>query len=65
MTEGEGPRRPGGARDNQRDELDEAAGVSKRDAQREAVEEEEEAGGGGGAGVKDNVTDDLDEAQER
>jgi len=63
MTERE--RRPGGAEDNMRDELDEAAerGKSGRDASKEAVEEEEQTGGTGG--VKDNVEDEWDEAEER
>jgi len=65
MTEHE--RRPGsgGAEDNMRDELDEAAerGKSGRDASKEAVEEEEQTGGTGG--VKDNVEDEWDEAEER
>ena len=64
MTERE--RRPGGAEDNVRDELDEAAerGRSGRDASKEAVEEEEQTGGATG-GVKDNVEDEWDESQER
>jgi hypothetical protein len=63
MTEGE--RRSGGAEDNVRDELDEAAerGKPDKDASKEAVEEEEQTGGTGG--VKDNVEDEWDESQER
>jgi hypothetical protein len=63
MTERE--RRPGGAEDNVRDELDEAAerGRSGGGASKEAVEEEEQTGGTGG--VKDNVEDEWDEAEER
>ena len=65
MTERE--RRPGsgGAEDNMRDELDEAAerGRTGRDASKEAVEEEEQSGGTGG--VKDNVEDEWDESEER
>ena len=65
MTERE--RRPGsgGAEDNVRDELDEAAerGRPAKDATKGAVEEEEQTGGTGG--VKDNVEDEWDESQER
>ena len=63
MTEEE--RRTGGAEDNMRDELDEAAerGKPASDASTQAVEEEEQTGGTGG--VKDNVEDELDESQER
>jgi hypothetical protein len=63
MTEEE--RRTGGAEDNIRDELDEAAerGKPAKDASTQAVEEEEQTGGTGGA--KDNVEDELDESQER
>jgi hypothetical protein len=63
MTEEE--RRTGGAEDNVRDELDEAAerGKPAKDASTRAVEEEEQTGGTGG--VKDNVEDELDESQER
>ena len=63
MTEEE--RRTGGAEDNMRDELDEAAerGKPGKDASTQAVEEEEETGGTGG--VKDNVEDEYDESQER
>jgi hypothetical protein len=55
----------GGAEDNMRDELDEAAerGKPGRDASKEAVEEEEQTGATGG--VKDNVEDEWDESQER
>jgi hypothetical protein len=58
-------RRTGGAEDNMRDELDEAAerGRPARDASTQAVEEEEQTGGTGG--VKDNVEDEWDESQER
>jgi hypothetical protein len=58
-------RRPGGAEDNLRDELGEAAerGKPARDASTQAVEEEEQTGGTGG--VKDNVEDESDESQER
>ena len=64
MTE-EQRRSPGGAEDNMRDELDEAAerGKPGRDASKEAVEEEEQTGATGG--VKDNVEDEWDESQER
>ena len=60
MTEEE--RRTGGAEDNMRDELDEAAerGKPGKDASKEAVEEEESTGG-----VKDNVEDEWDESQGR
>jgi hypothetical protein len=63
MTEEE--RRTGGAEDNMRDELDEAAerGKPAKDASTQAVEEEEETGGTGG--VKDNVEDEYDESQQR
>jgi hypothetical protein len=63
MTEEE--RRTGGAEDNMRDELDEAAerGKPGKDASTQAVEEEEQTGGTGG--VKDNVEDEYDESQER
>ena len=62
MTE---ERRTGGAADNIRDELDEAAerGKPAKDASAEAVEEEEQTGGAGG--VKDNVEDEWGESQER
>jgi hypothetical protein len=55
----------GGAEDNMRDELDEAAerGKPGRDASKEAVEEEEQTGATGG--VKDNVEDEWDESQDR
>jgi hypothetical protein len=55
----------GGAEDNMRDELDEAAerGKPGRDASKEAVEEKEQTGTTGG--VKDNVEDEWDESQER
>jgi hypothetical protein len=65
MTERE--RRPGsgGAEDNVRDELDEAAERDRpaKDATKGAVEEEEQTGGTGG--VKDNVEDEWDESQEQ
>ena len=64
MTERERRAGSGGAEDNVRDELDEAAerGRSGRDASEEAVEEEQTGGTGG---VKDNVEDEWDESQER
>ena len=60
MTERERRASTGGAEDNVRDELDEAAerGKPGRDASKEAVEEEESTGG-----VKDNVEDEWDESQ--
>jgi len=63
MTEEE--RSTGGAKDNTRDEFDEAAerGKPAKDASTEAVEQEEQTGGTGG--VKDNVEDEWDESQER
>jgi hypothetical protein len=65
MTEEERRTGSGGAEDNMRDELDEAAerGKPGRDASKEAVEEEEQTGATGG--VKDNVEDEWDESQER
>ena len=62
MTEEERRTGSGGAEDNMRDELDEAAerGRTGGDASKEAVEEEEQSGG-----VKDNVEDEWDEAEER
>ena len=65
MTEEERRTGSGGAEDNMRDELDEAAerGKPGRDASKEAVEEEERTGATGG--VKDNVEDEWDESQER
>jgi hypothetical protein len=64
MTEEERRVGSGGAEDNMRDELDEAAerGEPGKDASKQAVEEEEQTGGTGG--VKDNVTDEWDESQE-
>ncbi|MGI8858718.1 MAG: hypothetical protein ACR2HO_00960 [Rubrobacteraceae bacterium] len=53
----------GGAEDNVKDELDDAA---KKDATKEAVEEEEATGGPEGnesGGTKGNVQDELDETQ--
>jgi hypothetical protein len=54
----------GGAKDNVRDELAEAAGQSRggRTARKEAAPEEERPPGSGG--VKDNVRDELAESQE-
>ena len=65
MTEREHRPGSGGAEDNMRDELDEAAerGRPGKDASREAVEEEEQSGATGG--VEDNVEDEWDESQER
>ncbi|HEY6712734.1 MAG TPA: hypothetical protein VI055_10730 [Rubrobacter sp.] len=62
MTERERRAGSGGAEDNVRDELDEAAerGRPGKDASKEAVEEEESTGG-----VKSNVEDEWDESQER
>ena len=62
MTERERRAGSGGAEDNVRDELDEAAerGRPGKDASKEAVEEEESTGG-----VKSNVQDEWDESQER
>jgi hypothetical protein len=60
MTERDHRTGSGGTEDNVRDELDEAAGRSKRE--RDAAEEEGQAGSGG---VKDNVKDEWDESQER
>jgi len=64
MTERDRRTGSGGTEDNLRDELDEAAGRSKRerDAAREAAEEEGRTGSGG---VKDNVRDEWDESQDR
>ena len=55
----------GGAKDNVRDELDEAAGQGKggRTARKEAAPEEERPPGSGG--VKDTVRDELAESQDR
>jgi hypothetical protein len=65
MTERERRLGSGGAEDNVRDELDEAAerGRPAKDATKGAVEEEEQTGGTGG--VKDNVEDEWDESQEQ
>jgi hypothetical protein len=54
----------GGAKDNVRDELAEAAGQGRggRTARKEAAPEEERPPGSGG--VKDNVRDELAESQE-
>jgi hypothetical protein len=54
----------GGAKDNVRDELAEAAGQGRggRTARKEAAREEE--GPPGSGGVKDNVRDELAESQE-
>jgi hypothetical protein len=62
MTERERRAGSGGAEDNVRDELHEAAerGKPGKDASKEAVEEEESTGG-----VKSNVEDEWDESQER
>jgi hypothetical protein len=64
MTERERRAGSGGAEDNMRDELDEAAerGRTGNDASKQAVEEEQTGGTGG---VKDNVEDEWDEAEER
>ena len=55
----------GGAKDNVRDELAEAAGQGKggRTARNEAAPEEERPPGSGG--VKDTVRDELAESQDR
>ena len=55
----------GGAKDNVRDELTEAAGQGKggRIARKEAAPEEERPPGSGG--VKDTVRDELAESQDR
>jgi hypothetical protein len=65
MTERERRAGSGGAEDNMRDELDEAAerGRTGNDASKQAVEDEEQTGGTGG--VKDNVEDEWEEAEER
>jgi hypothetical protein len=65
MTEEERRAGSGGAEDNMRDELDEAADRSRsgKDASTQAVEEEEQTGGTGS--VKDNGEDEWDESQER
>ena len=60
MTERERREGTGDAKDNVRDDLDEASRDRKKDATPDAVEEEEATGGGG---VKDNVTDEQDETQ--
>ena len=62
MTERERRAGSGGAEDNVRDELDEAAerGRPGKDASKVAVEEEESTGG-----VKSNVEDEWDESQAR
>jgi hypothetical protein len=64
MTERDRRTGSGGTEDNLRDELDEAAGRSKRerDTAKEAAEEEGRTGSGG---VKDNVRDEWDESQDR
>jgi hypothetical protein len=67
MTERDRRTGTGGAEDNVRDELDDAA-KRKKDASTEAVEEEEATGGSEGTesgGAKDNVGDELDETQRR
>lgn len=60
MTEREGG--SGKAKDNVRDEFDEATEHRRagKDASKDTVEREEESGGGG---VKDNVQDEWDESQ--
>ncbi len=60
MTERERREGTGDAKDNVRDDLDEASKGRKKDATPDAVEEEEATGGGG---VKDNVQDEQDETQ--
>ena len=60
MTERERREGTGDAKDNVRDDLDEAATDRKKDATPDAVEQEEASGGGG---VKDNVQDEQDETQ--
>ncbi len=60
MTERERREGTGDAKDNVRDDLDEASRGRKKDATPDAVEEEEATGGGG---VKDNVQDEQDETQ--
>ena len=60
MTEREGG--SGKAKDNVRDEFDEA--TERHKTGKDAVEREEQAGSGSG-GVKDNVKDDWDESQRR
>ena len=60
MTERERREGTGEARDNVRDEFDEASKGREKDATPSAVEEEEATGGGG---VKDNVKDEHDETQ--
>ena len=54
----------GGAKDNVRDELSEAAGQGRggREARKEAAPEEERPPGSGG--VKDTVRDELAQSQE-
>ena len=64
MTERDRREGTGGAEDNVKDELDEAAGKGrKKDATPDAVEEEEATGGGGDGGVKDNVKDEHEKTQ--
>lgn len=60
MTEREGG--SGKAKDNVRDEFDEATEHRRtgKDASKDAVEREGQSGGGG---VKDNVQDEWDESQ--
>jgi hypothetical protein len=63
MTERDRRTGSGGTEDNLRDELDEAAGRSKRE--RDAAKEAAEEGRTGSGGVKDNVRDEWDESQDR
>ena len=65
MTELEHREGSGGAKDNVRDELTEAAGQGGggRTARKEAAPEEERPPGSGG--VKDTVRDELAESQDR
>jgi len=62
MTERDHRTGSGGAKDNVRDELAEAAG-REGDARKEGAPEEEEQAGSGG--VKDTVRDELAESQDR
>jgi len=60
MTERERREGTGEAKDNVRDDLDEASKGRKKDATPDAAEAGESTGGGG---VKDNVQDEHDETQ--
>ena len=60
MTERERREGTGEAKDNVRDDLDEASKGRKKDDTPDAAESKEATGGGG---VKDNVQDEHDETQ--